>query len=185
MDCALADSIAVQQDPARRDSLQLLLEEVNLEIRLVEQTFLQSGAVAQEEDREVVGASQSYTFAKNAPASRLKLALEQRVVTPSFRVAPVGRFAMDHTLPEGIVYQIEAFSSPRHATLEDIKGLMPVYEKLSTQLQYTYSVGIYTHYWEALLDLNRVRLQGFPRARIVAYRDGRRIPLSEARNEEL
>jgi len=180
----LLDSISATRSPARLDSLRALLEEVNLELRLVEQTFLQSGVVTSAEDREVVGADQGYTFAKNAMGGRLKMKVGRHPSRASYRVAPVGRFARDLTLPPGIVYQIELFTSPRHATLDDIHGLTPVYERLSSQLQYTYSVGTYPTYISALLDLNAVRSLGFPQARITAYRDGRNIPVSLARNEE-
>lgn len=180
----LLDSISVARTPAKLDSLRALLEEVNLELRLVEQTFLQSGVVTTAEDREVVGADLGYTFAKNAMGGRLKMKVGRHPSHASFRVAPVGRFAQDRTLPPGIVYQIELFTSPRHASLEDIHGLTPVYERLSSQLRYTYSVGTYPTYVSALLDLNVIRSLGFPEARIMAYRDGRPIPVSLARNEE-
>jgi len=180
----LRDAISVCRQQAVKDSLKAVLEEVNLEIRLVEQTFLQSGVVTGEEDKEVVGAESGYTFAKNSMGGRFKMKLGTRPVNNSFRVAPVGRFAPDNTLPPGIVYQIEIFTSPRHASLEDLHGLSPVYERLSSNLRYTYSVGLYATYVDALLDLNLVRVQGFPEARITAYRDGRPIPVLVARNEE-
>lgn len=180
----LRDSIAACSVEAVRDSLQALLEEVNLEIRLVEQSFLQSGVVTSGEDKEVVGAEQAYTFAKNSMGGRFKMKVGKHPENHSFRVAPVGRFAFDNTLPPGIVYQIEIFTSPRHASLEDIHGLSPVYERLASNLRYTYSVGLYPTYVGALLDLNLVRAQGFPEARITAYRDGRPIPILIARQEE-
>ena len=180
----LLDSISVCRNPARLDSLRALLEEVNLELRLVEQTFLQSGVVTTAEDREVVGADLGYTFAKKAPGARVRMKIGKHSSVAGFRVAPVGRFAPDNTLPPGIVYQIEIFSSPRHATLEDIHGLTPVYERLTSQLRYTYSVGTYPSYAGALLDLNLVRSLGFPEARITAWRDGRPIPINLARQEE-
>ncbi len=161
-----------------------LLEETNLEIRLVEQTFLESGAVSMSEDREIVGAGLSYTFAKNLMGSRLKLKVASHPDERTFRIMPVGRFSPDQTLPEGIVYQIECFTSARHATLEDLHGLSPVYERLGANLRYSYSVGLYTRYVGALLDLNVIRKLGFPRARITAYRDGRPISVYLARNEE-
>ena len=180
----LLDSIAVCKTPQALDSLRSLLEEVNLELRLVEQTFLESGVVTDTEDREVVGAELGYTFAKNAMGGRLKMKVGKHPSNASFRVAPVGRFAPDNTLPAGIVYQIELFTSARHASLDDIRGLSPVYERLSPQLRYTYSVGIYPTYVGALLELNTVRRLGFPEARITAYRDGRPISITLARQEE-
>lgn len=166
--------------------LRKLLEETELEIRLVEQTFLQSGVVqpSGNEDREVVGTSSSYTFAKNALGQRFKLKLEKSESRAYFRVAPVGRFAQDNTLPAGLVYQLELFSTPRHAAVDDLNGLSPVYERLTSNLRYTYSVGLYPRYDAALADLNVVRLLGFPEARITAFRDGRPVSVAQARLEE-
>ena len=168
------------------EPLRKLLEEVNLEIRLVEQSFLQSGVAssASAAEREVVGASQSYTFSKHTMGPRLKMKVGRFSAKPSFRVMPMGRFAQDNTLPAGLVYQIEFLSSPRHASVDDLAGLSPVYERLSSSLRYTYSVGLYSRYVEALLDLNTVRRLGFPEARITAYRDGKSIPVRTARSEE-
>ena len=168
------------------EPLRQLLEETELEIRLVEQNFLRSGVVSSgsTQDREVVGTSLSYTFAKNAMGGRLRMKIGTHNTRPTFRVAPVGRFASDNTLPAGIVYQIQLFTAPRHASVDDLNGLVPVYERLSSNLRYTYSVGLYPTYSSALLDLNSVRVQGFPDARIVAFRDGRPIPVRTARQEE-
>ena len=180
----LRDAISREEVQAVRDSLARLLEEVNLEIRLVEQTFLQSGVVAQAEDKEVVGASLSYTFAKNAMGGRFKLRLGTHGEGPAFRIMPMGRFADDNRLPEGIIYQIVLFTSAGHAGLDDLRGVTPVYERLGANLRYTYSTGQYRHYASALLDLNTLRVLGFPEAHIVAYRDGRPVPVQLARQEE-
>lgn len=166
--------------------LRQMLEDTNFEIRLVEQTFLQTGVVSASEndDREVVGADRSYAFSKKPMGGKLKMKVAAPAVNRSFRRAPVGRFAQDNTLPAGLVYQIQLFTSMRHATLEEIGGLSPVYERLSSNLRYTYSVGIFSTYREALSQLSLVRSLGFPEARIVAFRDGRSIPVREARMTE-
>lgn len=183
---AAAISARIREREAALKPLRQLLEETNLEIRLVEQSFLQHGAVssAGAGEREVVGADKSYTFARHAMGPRLKMKLGRLISRPSFRVMPVGRFAADNTLPAGIVYQLELFTSPRHASLEELNGLTPVYERLGSNLRYAYSVGIYSSYQAVLQDLNLVRCLGFPTARIVAFRDGRSIPVSLAREEE-
>lgn len=176
----------IREREAALQPLRRLLEETNLEIRLIEQSFLRSGVVSASEndDRELVGADRSYTFAKRAWGGKLRM----KVATPrpnrSFRRMPVGRFAQDNTLPAGLVYQIQLFTSSRHATLEEIAGLSPVYERLSANLRYTYSVGVFPTYREALAELNTVRLLGFPDARIIAFRDGRPIPIRTARAQE-
>ena len=161
------------------------LEETNRTIRRIEQSFLQRGVVETSEraDREVVGARSSYTFTKNALGAKLRMkvaAVPQRS-GETFKVAPVGRFAQSTALLEGIVYQIELFTSPRHATLDEIRGLSPVYERLTSSLRYTYAVGQFRTFSEALGHLNEVRILGFPDARIVAYFDGKPVPVSDAR----
>jgi len=161
------------------------LEETNRTIRRIEQSFLQRGVVETSEraDREVVGARSSYTFTKNALGAklRMKVAAAPQRSGETFKVAPVGRFAQSTALPEGIVYQIELFTSPRHATLDEIRGLSPVYERLTSSLRYTYAVGQFRTFSEALGHLNEVRILGFPDARIVAYFDGKPVPVSDAR----
>lgn len=176
----------IRAKEAERPPLQRLLEETQLEIRLVEQTFLRSGVVSTtgSEDREVVGADRSYTFSKKAMGPPLRFRVGRYPSRATFRVTPIGRFAPDNTLPAGLVYQIELFTSPRHATLDDLRGLTPVYEHLASSLRYSYCVGTYPTYVSALLDLNIVRCLGFPEARVVAFRDGRSIPVTTARQEE-
>ena len=133
-----------------------------------------------------MGARSSYTFTKKALGAklRMKVAAAPQPDTETFKVAPVGRFAQSTALPEGIVYQIELFTSARHATLDEIRGLSPVYERLTSSLRYTYAVGLFRTFSEALGQLNRVRILGFPDARIVAYFDGKAVPVADARRTE-
>ena len=183
---ALTSAIADRE--AALAPLRRRLEETNRAVRTIEQSFLQRGVVTETDraDREFVGARSSYTFSKNAPGSKLKLnvAPAPPAAPATFQVGPVGRFAQDTSLPEGIVYQIQLFTSPRHATLDEIKGLDPVYERLTNALRYTYSVGVFRTYNEALLQLNPLRALGFPGAEIVAYLDGKPIAVPLARRSE-
>jgi len=183
---ALTSAIADRE--AALAPLRRRLEETNRAVRTIEQSFLQRGVVTDSSraDREFVGARSSYTFSKNAPGAKLKLnvAPAPPAAPATFQVGPVGRFAQDTSLPEGIVYQIQLFTSPRHATLDEIKGLDPVYERLTNALRYTYSVGVFRSYNEALLQLNPLRALGFPGAEIVAYLDGKPIAVPLARRSE-
>ena len=169
-------------------TLKAQLEEANKALRSIEQSFLRNGAVQASDraDQEVVGARSSYTFSKKSFGARLKMRVAQPQLPSegSFRVAPVGRFAQGNTLPGGIVYQIQLFTSARHATLDEINGLSPVYERITSSLRYTYSVGAFRTFGEALSQLNTVRHLGFPEAEIVAFRDGRPIPVADARRAE-
>lgn len=184
---ALMDSITrhsrIPGDPALAE-FRRALAAVTAELRRVEQSFLETGIVTSGEDREVVGAELGYTFARNSHGKALNIRMERQASRPGFRIAPVGRFAQDNTLPAGLVYQIELFSSPRHATVEELQGLSPVYERLGANLRYNYSVGLFSTYNAALLELNTVRCLGFPDARIIAWSDGRPIPVRQARQEE-
>ena len=183
---ALTSAIADRE--AALAPLRRRLEETNRAVRTIEQSFLQRGVVTETDraDREFVGARSSYTFSKNAPGSKLKLnvAPAPPAAPATFQVGPVGRFAQDTSLPEGIVYQIQLFTSPRHATLDEIKGLDPVYERLTNALRYTYSVGVFRSFNEALLQLNPVRALGFPDAEITAWLDGKPVAVSLARRSE-
>ena len=183
---ALTSAIADRE--AALAPLRRRLEETARAVRAIEQSFLQRGAVTDTDraDREFVGARSSYTFSKNAPGAKLKLQVAPAppAAPATFRVGPVGRFAQDTSLPEGVVYQIQLFTSPRHATLYEIKGLDPVFERLTNALRYTYSVGVFRSYNEALLQLNPIRVLGFPDAEIVAYLDGKPFAVSLARRSE-
>ena len=59
-----------------------------------------------------------------------------------------------------------------------------MYERLTNALRYTYSVGVFRTYNEALLQLNPLRALGFPSAEIVAYLDGKPIAVPLARRSE-
>ena len=172
---ALMDSISRHMAPGDTllPRLRARLALVSAELREVEMSFLMNGAVAQEEDREVAGAELGYTFARGTMGPAFKLPAISASTATSYRIAPVGRFAQENTLPPGLVYLIMLFDSPVHATLEDIRGLSPVYERLGANLRYTYYVGLFPTYQDALAELNVIRLLGFPAARIVAWQDGR------------
>ena len=183
---ALTSAIAERE--AALSPLRRRLEETTRAVRSIEQDFLLRGAVSDtgRADREFVGAGSSYTFSRNALGAKLnlKVAPAPQAGPATFQVGPAGRFAQDVKLPEGIVYQILLFTSARHATLDEIKGLDPVYERLTNALRYTYSVGLFRTYNEALLQLNPVRALGFPDAEITAWLDGKPIAVSLARRSE-
>lgn len=185
---ALRDSISRHQqdtDPARLNELRRSLQDLNLEISLIADAFLREGVVsAPAEEKEVVGAGLSYTFAKNNMGPRLRLKIARARKTDTFRILQVGRLAQDNSLPPGIVYQIQFATATRHLGIDNFGGLAPVYERISSNLRYVYTVGIFEKYEDALMELNRVRKQGFPEAAIVAWRDGRQISVSTAKNEE-
>ena len=98
-------------------------------------------------------------------------------------VLPEGRFAENNTLPAGLVYQIQLFSSTSKASVKQLRGLSPVFEKVNGS-RYTYSAGVFRSYKDVLANLNKVKRQGFRNAFIVAYNEGKSLSVQQARNLE-
>jgi len=122
-----------------------------------------------------------YRFVKKSPGDTLYLVKGEDEFDYTFQILPEGRFAPDNTLPDGVVYQIQVFNVGRKATVSQLKGLSPVFEKVSASRRYNYSVGVFTSYRDATEALSRVKRLGFKNAYIVAYRDGNPIAVSKAR----
>ncbi len=174
--------------PALQDSL----TRVSKELQDIELNFLKSGIVIdperlqKEADKEVVGVASAYTFKKNEFGRPVTLDME----TPkpsfdyTFQILPEGRFAEDNTLPEGLVYQIQLFSLSSKATVKQIKGLSPVFERLGSTGKHIYSVGLFHSYKDVLANLNKVKRVGFRSAVIVAFLNGKPVTVPKARGIE-
>lgn len=173
------DSVSVLEAllPVLRDSLAV----AGGKVREIESEFLRSGAVSSGAEhssaRELVGAGSAYTFTKHLYGTRIKVNMAPPDYTGGeFAVSPVGRFSQ--TFPQGEVYQIQFLTSFYHATLEDIRGLSPVFERLTPDLKYTYTAGTFPSLQAALAALNTVRKLGFPDCRIVRFVGGREAEIS-------
>ena len=173
---------------ALQDSLSVAVTE----LQKIEMDFLVSGVVLdpgklqQEADREVVGAASGYAFSRKEMGGPVWMNILKPKPTfdYSFMILPEGRFAEDNTLPDGLVYQIQLFTTSAPATVKQLRGLSPVFSKMSAQLRYTYSVGVFRTYKDVLANLNKVKRQGFRSAFIVAFQDGVSIPVAKAREAE-
>ena len=162
------------------------------QLQKIEMDFLLSGVVLDpdklqaEADREVVGAASGYAFSRKRMGDpvRMDILRPKPTFDYSFMILPEGRFAEDNTLPDGLVYQIQLFVMSTKATVAQIKGLSPVFCRTGAQQKYTYSVGVFRTYKDVLANLNRVKKQGFRSAFIVAFQDGKSIPVSQARELE-
>ncbi len=168
-----------------RDSLaraSALLQEIEME-------FLFSGVVIDpdkllaEADREIAGQNADYVFTRRAFGSPLSL----KMLSPepefdySFKILEEGQFAEDNTLPSGLVYQIQMFSTTTPATVSKLKGLSPVFETKTANGRYTYRVGVFRTYSDVLANLNSVKKVGFRNAFIVAFNEGKELTVSKAR----
>ncbi|MBQ6185076.1 MAG: PD40 domain-containing protein [Bacteroidales bacterium] len=177
---------------------ELLLPELNKtlqasvkELQAIEMDFLSKGIVIDasklqaKADKEVVGAASGYTFSRNSygPAPKLAIRKPVRKFDYSFMILPEGRFAENNSLPEGLVYQIRIFTQSRKATIQDIKGLSPVFEKQSGS-KFIYSVGVFRSYKDVLANLNKVKKLGFRTAEITAWNNGQGVSVANARKLE-
>lgn len=183
----LAASILSKE--AMLPKLQDSLARASRELQKIELEFLQSGIVIdpekihREADRELVGADAGYTFSKKSPGARIRLDMEKPAPSfdYTFQILEQGRFAEDNTIPQGLYYQIQLFSMMSKATVKQIKGLSPVFERPGSNGRRIYSVGLFHTYKDILANLNKVKRAGFRSAIIVAFLDGKPITVQKAR----
>lgn len=171
--------------------LQKRLDAATRELQAIEMEFLAKGVVMDPDklqtdaDREVVGASSGYTFTKHDMGPAINLVIDAAVpkIDHTFKILEVGQFADESSIPEGLVYQIMFVTLSKKASVEQIKGLSPVFERMNGS-RYSYYAGLFRSYKEALSQVNNVKRLGFKSAMIVALRDGKTISVSTARSLE-
>ena len=104
--------------------IQASLEEAMKELQEIEMDFLFSGVVIdadkllEEADREVLSVDAGYVFAKMTLGEPLHLDIErpEPEFDYSFRILDTAQFVTDTTIPEGIAYQIQVFSTTMKAS---------------------------------------------------------------------
>lgn len=168
------------------------LEKAVAQLQKIEMEFLFKGVVIDPDkllakaDQEVVGEATSYTFSKRNFGAPLKMDFMKPEVKfdYSFKILPVGCFAEDNTIPDGIVYQIQIFGTSTKAGVKSLRGLSPVFERKTVSGKYIYRVGLFNTYKDVLSHLNAVKKVGFRTAFIVAYIDGKEVSVSKARTAE-
>lgn len=173
--------------------LQDSLNQEIAELQKIEMDLLFNGItidpeeIIAEMDRETVGDATNYVFKKMNMGNPLMLDVKEpeKRFDYSFKVLPVGQFAEDNTIPDGIVYQIQIFSTRSKATVKNLRGLSPVFEKKYPTGAYVYRVGLFSTYNDVLSKLNTVKKAGFRQAFIVAYIDGEEVKVAKARSKEV
>ena len=130
----------------------------------------------------------SSTVAFTFPSMRMGAPLDIKVEVPepvfdySFQILPEGRFALDNTLPEGLVYQIQLFSAAEKAEVGKLGGLSPVFTREEPG-KVVHAAGLFRTYKDALANLPKAR-QAFKSAFIVAALDGKPTTVAKARELE-
>ena len=164
------------------------LEKAAAELQKIEMEFLFSGIaidpdkIGREPDEETVEIPE-FEFVRNNPGDTLyiKTAAPEDDFDYSFMILPEGRFAPVNDIPDGVIYTIEMFNISRRATVSQLKGISPVYERITDTGRYNYSAGMFTDYSEASAALAAVKAAGFRNAYITAFSDGQPVSVAKAR----
>lgn len=171
------------------------IDAITAQVRQTEMQFLEKGMIPMtfEENKpeqtlpSTVNVAE-YTFSKHS-AGRIPYIIVE-VPEPefdySFRILgrDQGQFVEDTSLPSGIVYQIQFAVLTSHAGIRDIRGMSPVFVTRMPSGKYLHTVGLFKTYQEALSNLNKVRKNGFKEAFIIAFNNGKSIPVKSARSME-
>ncbi len=128
----------------------------------------------------------TFTFNKgeNGDTPEIVIQKSKPIFDYSFKVGETSVFAENNTLPDGIIYQIQISVLLNKGNAKNFKGLSPIFERLLPSKKYLYTVGLFYKYSEVLSCLNQVKKKGFPNAFIVAYKNGKSIPVKQARTME-
>lgn len=180
----------ILQLETRIPSLQRALDKASSELGAIEMEFLKEGIFLnmdmQKEDEGPVADMPEYDFRMRSMGDSLAIAVHVPEVRfdYTFRIGSEAVFAEDQTIPGGIVYQVQLFSGGRKATVAELKGLTPIYEHRTPGGMYTYRVGRFGTYPEALAAVEQIRRRAFKDAYITAFIDGEVVSVVTARTEE-
>ncbi|HOG24608.1 MAG TPA: hypothetical protein PLM86_00260 [Bacteroidales bacterium] len=85
--------------------------------------------------------------------------------------------------PPGLYYRIQLFTVARKATISQLKGISPIFEVRAGN-HYVYYAGQFYNYADAARALASVKRRGITGAIVVAYFQGKSIPVLEGRRRE-
>lgn len=198
---AVANTISESETEAL--SLSSQMREAEAEIRKTEEIFLATGVSVPENtlfktSDELAAEAEDESQDDDAlPDFATMLDTRSRIVTDydirmekakpkidlTFRVLKKSVIADLNEFPQGLKYQIKLTSSPKQLTEASFKGLSPIFERKDAG-RFVYSVGAFDKYADANKQLARVKKAGFASASIIAFENGRAIPLVTARKKE-
>jgi len=112
----------------------------------------------------------------------------EALVTDLFELRPAGDrsatvIPMDARMPEGVVFKVQ-IGAFRSAIREEVfSDMTPVMGESTGNGLIRYTAGLFMGFEQAAQAKDKVRDRGYRDAFVVAYRDGKRIPLGEAMRE--
>lgn len=199
---ALASTLSASEAEALSVSSQM--REAEAEIRRTEEMFLAMGvsvpentlfktsdelaAEAEDETQEDENLPPDFatmldTRSRVVADNDIRMEKAKPKIDLTFRVLKKSVMADLNEFPQGLKYQIKLTSSPKQLTEASFKGLSPVFERKDAG-RFVYSVGAFDKYADANRQLARVKKAGFASASIIAFENGRAIPLVTARKKE-
>ena len=104
----------------------------------------------------------------------------------SFRVEKVSQIVSEEEwpIPDYLFYRIQISVNTAPAQASSFKGISPIFESETTAGKYLYAAGQFNNYTEASKALTQVQRLGFKNALVIAYNQGKSIPLATARRLE-
>lgn len=111
--------------------------------------------------------------------------LPEELVSDLFELQPAGSartepILMDAPMPEGLVFKVQIGAFRRPVSEEAFSDMTPVMGETVGNGLVRYTAGLFTGFRQAAEAKDKVRGRGYTDAFVVAYRDGKRIPLGEA-----
>ncbi len=115
-----------------------------------------------------------------------KIKPEESVFAKSIRTADINTkdsSFVKQQLPLGLIYKVQIGVYKNPVSVDVFKGLTPVFEEVFTG-GVKYSAGAFTHFIDAQHAKDYIRTMGLTDSFIVAYYNGKRLPIEEAKRYE-
>jgi hypothetical protein len=115
-----------------------------------------------------------------------KIKPEESVFAKSIRTTDINTkdsSFVKQQLPLGLIYKVQIGVYKNPVSVDVFKGLTPVFEEVFTG-GVKYSAGAFTHFIDAQHAKDYIRTMGLTDSFIVAYYNGKRLPIEEAKRYE-
>jgi len=127
----------------------------------------------------------TYSFSIRSFGTMPQIQVEQPVVEDDPYLFSIGeQTEMMTELPDGIVYQIQVGVSSAKMKAKQFKGISPAFSRKQPSGKYLHSAGAFRTFADAEDALAQVKKHGFPSAYIIAFKNGKTIPVSKAKTLE-